>query len=601
VVATSRLAGSSGRGVAGWCGALLGVPSRARAGCVLLAVAAALLLAAGSSSGSVGAALDCHAPPNPENTRCDPWGTVELAGSVWLGGAGVKVFSNGADATVKLNCNGHRCWQKVGGVKSGVKWLSAELVNRLYLSRHWLAATWAGRGDQLFDNAPARFEKEAQGAIGGLAPGDVISLAYPSDPSLGLAAIVASVTRNVDGSVSAQLVTQNADAVFGSATLTTDTLTVTGGLAGYRVVGVVHRPFARVSAGFYFTCGVTSGGAAKCWGSGGDGQLGNGNLIDSDTPVDVVGLSSDVVDVSSSAPFGSGHTCALTTAGAVYCWGLNGSGQLGDGTQTTSATPVPVVGLSSGVAAISTGQDSTCAVTSGGSAFCWGGNESGQLGDGTTASSSVPVAVAGLSSGVASISTGGRHSCAVTNGGGVECWGANDSGQLGDGTTNDSLTPVAVVGLASGVATVSAGSSHTCAVTTAGAAKCWGSNGFGKLGDGSGADSPVPVSVVGLASGVASIRASEDHTCAATSDGSAKCWGYNEWGELGNGTKTTSVTPVQVARLSSGVKAITAGYNHSCAVIATGAKCWGNNYSGELGYGVPNGTTSKPVTVLDFG
>jgi alpha-tubulin suppressor-like RCC1 family protein len=301
---------------------------------------------------------------------------------------------------------------------------------------------------------------------------------------------------------------------------------------------------ASVSAGGSHSCAVTTAGAVKCWGWNVYGELGNGTTTISTTPVDVVGLGSGVASVSA----GFNYSCAVTTAGAVKCWGRNDYGELGDGTTTTSTTtPVDVVGLGSGVASVSAGFDHSCAVTTGGAVKCWGNNGWGVLGDGTTTSSTTPVGVVGLGSGAASVSAGG-NTCAVTTAGAVKCWGWNFYGDLGDGTTTSSTTPVDVVGLGSGVASVSAGGSE-CAVTTAGAVKCWGWNVFGELGDGTTTDSTTPVDVVGLDSGVASISTGGIHSCAVTTAGAAKCWGGNGDGALGDGTITSSTTPVDVVGL----------------------------------------------------
>ena len=195
-------------------------------------------------------------------------------------------------------------------------------------------------------------------------------------------------------------------------------------------------------------------------------------------------VSAAAVRTSAAISAGTNHTCAVTSAGPVECWGYNAHGELGDGTTTERLIASDVSGLSSGVVAISAGASHTCALTSAGAVKCWGYNGYGQLGDGTTTNRLTAVEVSGLSSGVVAISAAGSHACALTSAGAVTCWGDNAYGELGDGTTTNRSVPVAVSGLSSGVVAISAGYQHTCALTSAGAAKCWGFNAHGELGDG---------------------------------------------------------------------------------------------------------------------
>jgi len=349
---------------------------------------------------------------------------------------------------------------------------------------------------------------------------------------------------------------------------------------------------AAITAGYAHTCALTSGGGVKCWGRNDYGQLGDGTTTERHTPVNVSGLASGVSAIAT----GMYHTCALTSGGGVKCWGDNEDGQLGDGTTTDRHTPVNVSGLASGVSAIAGGYEHTCALTSGGGAKCWGRNYWGQLGDGTTTDRHTPVNVSGLASGVSGIAGGYEHTCALTSGGGVKCWGWNSSGQLGDGTTTDHHTPVNVSGLASGVSAITAGGLHTCARTAGGGVKCWGNNEYGQMGDGTTTTRLTPVSVSGLASGVSAIDAGDSHTCARTASGGVKCWGYNFDGELGDGTTIDRHTPVNVSGLASGVSAIASGGWHTCALTSgSGVKCWGANWFGQLG----DGTTTQRLTPVD--
>ena len=346
-----------------------------------------------------------------------------------------------------------------------------------------------------------------------------------------------------------------------------------------------------ITASGWHTCALTTGGGVLCWGYNGYGELGDGTTTDQWTPTAVSGLSSGVTAVAA----GGDHTCALTAGGGVLCWGYNGDGEVGDGTTTDRWTPTPVTGLGSGVVAIAAGVVHTCALTGAGAVYCWGGNGNGEVGDGTTTTRLTPVQVTGLGSGVAAIAAGGWHTCAVTAAGGASCWGYNGYGELGDGTTTDRWTPTAVSGLASGVAAVTAGLDHTCALTIAGAMACWGWNAYGQLGDGTQLNRLVPVGVTGLGAGVAAIAAGAYHSCAVTAAGAALCWGQNDWGQLGDGTATSRTTPTAVSGLGSGVASMAAGMVHTCALTSDGGvACWGENSYGQLG----NGTTTQEFTPI---
>ncbi len=350
-----------------------------------------------------------------------------------------------------------------------------------------------------------------------------------------------------------------------------------------------------IAAGDEHTCALTAKGQALCWGRNDFGQLGDGTTASRNTPAPVSGLDTGVLAIAA----GSNHTCAITAGGAAHCWGHNNGGQLGDGTATNRLTPTPVSGLGTGVAAITGGYKHSCALTEAGAALCWGDNDSGQLGDSTKTDRPTPVPVSGLSSGVAAIDAGLLHSCALTATGAMLCWGANDDYQLGNGTNALKTVPFPVEGLDSGMAAISAGDSHSCAINGAGAALCWGDNTGGQLGFPTSLGyQPRPKEVTGLTSGMAAIAAGQLHTCALTAAGAMFCWGSNSDGRLGDGTTDNRLTPAQVLELSSGVGAIAAGVRHTCAIDSEGRMLsWGGNSCGQLGDGT-NGDRATPGYVF---
>ncbi|MDQ1246491.1 MAG: hypothetical protein QG597_859 [Actinomycetota bacterium] len=339
----------------------------------------------------------------------------------------------------------------------------------------------------------------------------------------------------------------------------------------------------RIGAGAAHTCAIVYGGLVKCWGANSVGQLGDGTTTRRTAPVTVAGIRGAV-----ALSAGGYHTCAVVAGGQVKCWGFNGSGQLGDGSFTNRISPVTVAGLS-GVTAMAAGGDHTCAVVAGGQVKCWGQNGLGQIGDGTFGiSRTTPVNVVGLV-GATSVTGGASHSCAVA-GGQAWCWGANDYGQLGDGSTWGRSTPAVVPGL-SGVAAVAAGGLHTCAIVrnlASSSTRCWGNNDYGQLGDGTTTGRLSPVAAIEV-SGAALLDAGIGHTCAVRRGfvigDHLKCWGSGYYGELGNGSRSNQAVPQMVIGIGiNGADSLTAGDGHTCAVAPGSViKCWGSNADGQVG------------------
>lgn len=348
-----------------------------------------------------------------------------------------------------------------------------------------------------------------------------------------------------------------------------------------------------VAVGQDHSCALNDTGILKCWGSDQFGQVG-WKSVNTSRPIAVPGILSGVSKFSS----GYMHDCAVLESGAAYCWGDNAYGQLGNGSTTNINHAVPVFDTVGGFKTIAASPQHTCAVSKAGGAVCWGDNSSGQLGNSGVVNSDVPVNVTGLSSGVQSVAVGAMHSCALNQTGGVMCWGLNSLGQLGNSSNSSTTQPVSVTSISNGVSAVSAGYDHTCALTSAGGVKCWGSNQNGQLGNTSvKIYSNQPVDVTGLTSGVVAIATNQYYSCAVTNTGAAKCWGANYAGQLGNNSTTASGTPVDVFGMSSGVTDIATGQAHACVHTDTGnVECWGRNTWGQLGNGKFT-DSSIPVTV----
>jgi hypothetical protein len=367
--------------------------------------------------------------------------------------------------------------------------------------------------------------------------------------------------------------------------------------------GPSGRVFTAITAGSAHTCVIVSDGAVECWGANESGQLGNGSFETPAAAGPVVGLRDRAVAIRA----GSNYTCAILIDGSVQCWGDDQVGQLGDGGTANRAAPVDVRGLSGPARGIDTAETGsslyfhTCVLltpaapgptaaapaTAGPSASvapdgidCWAND--GLLGIHST----TPVAAHGLGDGISNIVAELGGICVLYHSGTVGCAGREATLFYGDGVPN---------GLGGGVRAIDSGGADSCAITDGGGVRCWGSNAFGQLGVGTleVADdvSTVPLDVVGLGSGVASVSIGPDSTCAITDGGGLKCWGNNQFGLLGDGSSTSghSAVPRDVAGLSSGVTAVAEGDAHACAITDGGTKikCWGFNDRNELGQALP--------------
>jgi alpha-tubulin suppressor-like RCC1 family protein len=385
-----------------------------------------------------------------------------------------------------------------------------------------------------------------------------------------------------------------------------------------------EQAFVHLAAGGGNTCGLTSEGAAYCWGGDVFGELGNGGVSsNSQDPVAV-----DISPISGAKTFrqltgGDSHVCGLTSDRVAYCWGSDSAGQLGDGgTSVNSQSPVavdisPITGDQSFVL-LAAGDMHTCGLTCEGATYCWGWDGYGQLGDGDPSNDSQePVAVdtGAMTGDVAFVQLigGNAHACGLTAAGEAYCWGRDDNGQLGDGgESRDSQSPVSVdtSGITGEQAFVqlTGGMAQSCGLTGVGMAYCWGWDGYGQLGDGgesNDSQSPVMVDTSAVAGGKSFVLVVTGymHSCGLTSEGVVFCWGNDTDGQLGNGsTAGASQSPMAVDTVPiTGQKAfvdLTVGQNHSCGLTAEGvAYCWGTNWWGQLGNGTSSNKYQSPEQV----
>jgi len=345
----------------------------------------------------------------------------------------------------------------------------------------------------------------------------------------------------------------------------------------------------RVSAGGDHTCAIASGGVTYCWGRNLSGQVGDSTMAS--PRVSPVPVHSSLTFETLAA--GYDNTCGIIAGGTAYCWGGNLGGRLGDSTDTIRVTPTPVHG---GIAFVTVKSAffHTCGLAISGAAYCWGYANVGQLGDSnlTPHTAMTPAPVAGGIT-FTSVSTMNFHACGVTVAGAAECWGDNQSGEIGDSTVQYAASPTPVMGGLT-FATISAGFGHSCGVTPSGVAYCWGHNAYGQLGDGTYETRKTPV-VVGP--NFSAIFAGGTHTCGLTPAGLLYCWGLNQEGQLGDGTFIGHSTPVPVAG-GLHFSDVSVGFGHTCGVTTTGlVYCWGMNGNGQLGNGTQS-SSNVPIRVM---
>ncbi|HVQ88493.1 MAG TPA: chromosome condensation regulator RCC1 [Actinomycetes bacterium] len=356
---------------------------------------------------------------------------------------------------------------------------------------------------------------------------------------------------------------------------------------------VSYGTATKISAGGYQACAITPSHHLKCWGDNDYGQLGIGSdLSDQLKPVTVPNLD-NVMHVS----VGDYNTCAILKGGKLKCWGYNDYGAVGDGTTHERHLPTQVNGLTSGVKSVSVGEYHACALLTSGKVKCWGDNSDGAVGVGTSGDVYKSPKVVDNIKQATQVSAGYYYSCATVNGH-AKCWGYNGDGELGDKSVQDKYSPVQVFGLTSGVKQVIAGYYTTCALLKGGKLKCWGYNYYGEVGTGvSGNEYHRPVQVVGMTSGVSAVDTDYYFTCAAQ-NGHAKCWGDDQYNQLGDGATDPRDVPRQVSGLTSGVTDVDISFYTGCALLKSGAeKCWGWNGEGEVGIDSGNDQIPTPKRV----
>lgn len=408
----------------------------------------------------------------------------------------------------------------------------------------------------------------------------------------------ATAQTNASGTASAGSWTLGATAGANTVSATAGTLTpVVFNATGQAVVTNPPPPSSflasQIEVANLAACALRQGSGLVCWGTNPQGQLGDGTTTNRPDPAAVAAPGVTFTQVA----MGSAHSCGLASTGVVYCWGSNNGGRIGDGTTTDRLTPTNVAGGRT-YKAVAVGSTHSCAIGSDDRGWCWGLNSNGALGVSGVLSASQPTAVSGGDRSWRAIAAGGAHSCAVTTANVVYCWGSNTDGQLGDNSTAASTEPVQLALPGFTASAITAGANFSCALRASdGVAFCWGDNQFGQLGDGSTTDRLTPVNVTGALT-FRQIDAGDTYACGVTTGNALYCWGQNDLGQLGIGSATNASAPQLVAPPAGQTwKSVSAaiGGKRVCATTSTDAAyCWGTNTGGLIS---GDATVSTPSAV----
>ncbi|MBN2723749.1 MAG: hypothetical protein JXR95_06735 [Deltaproteobacteria bacterium] len=348
--------------------------------------------------------------------------------------------------------------------------------------------------------------------------------------------------------------------------------------------------FRQISCGGYHTCGVRKDKSAWCWGAGNDGRLGYGEERNVMNPIQVKELEKNIYSVSA----GYSHSCALTELGEVFCWGCGRDGQLGNDSFLTQLVPVRVMFSDNTAVSLSLGEYHSCSLKKDGTIWCWGKNNFGQTGcEECTCKTPEKVNTSGKR--MISVASGSRHTCAVSVEGKVLCWGDNSASQLGTKDPKKTNTPVEVTGIPGKIVSIEVGEYHSCAKTESGNLWCWGTmkhrtSMIVKM---------TQPTIIKESKNVSLISSGYNHQCSIINN-RLMCFGLNNYGQLGNKSTVDSSNPVEVNLPKKHIKSISCGKYHTCAVYNNGKTwCWGYNQDGQLGNGSTQNTDTPSQVMIE--